>query len=59
VDFDGQIINLENTHIIKVSPIDLNSSVGGTDFAKLNDGVSKFDNLIFRAETGRKNVKYR
>ena len=56
IDFDGQTMNLENSHTIKVSPVNVNASVKGTDSAKINNGTALFDNLIFESTEGE--VKY-
>ena len=59
VDYDDQVMNLENSKTVKIVPNEDTSSVRGTDFAKLNAGVAEFDNLIFRAEAGKKDVLFR
>ena len=58
VDYEGQIMNRQNSQNIKISAIEPNSSVKGTDFGRIKKGVAEFDNLIFISEDGRKNIKY-
>ena len=48
----------QNSQIIKISAIEPNSSVKGTDFGRIKNGVAEFNNLIFISGDGRKNIKY-
>ena len=59
VDFDGQTTVLDNSDIVKIVPLNENTSISGIDNAKLNNGVAVFDNLIFEAEPGSQNIKYK
>jgi hypothetical protein len=58
VDFDGQIVNNENSKTVKLSPITFGAFVGGTDYAKITNGTADFDNLIFRYMIGTPGVMY-
>ena len=58
VDHDGQTISTDSSSIIKVSSININTSIDGTLRAVTNQGVVSFDELIFNAKPGSNNVYY-
>jgi hypothetical protein len=58
VDYDSQIVTIENSNTIKVSPITSGARATGTDFAKITNGTAVFDNLIFRYKAGSPEVMY-
>ena len=58
IDFDRQIMNLENSHTVKIFPKLPTSSVKGTDFSKFQEGIVKFDNLIFINKAGAQEVAF-
>jgi len=58
VDYDEQLLILEDSSTVKITSNSLGASVKGTDFAKLNNGTSTFDNLIFKSEAGAQNVSF-
>ena len=59
VDHDDQTMILDNESTFKVSPISLNSSLTGTDYAKVNKGVASFSGLTFNSKPGDQNVTFR
>ena len=59
-DFDDQIMVLDNSNQITISPVDSQaSSISGTNVGLLSQGVASFDNLIFVSTPGSTNVLYR
>lgn len=58
VDFDNQTMNLESDSTIKIVRTNEQSSVTGTDSAKINNGTAIFDDLEFISFPGSSNVKY-
>lgn len=59
VDYDGQVMNLENAMSIKILIDDPDISIRGTDSSHLINGKAELDNLIFVGETGLQNAQYR
>ena len=58
VDYDGQIMKLENSNTIKIISTDSTNRVSGTNYDRITDGWAELDNLIFISETG-KNVSFK
>jgi hypothetical protein len=58
VDYDGQIMNLENSNVAKISSSIAEVSISGIDYAKFTNGISKFSNIVFVGMPGRKNAEY-
>ena len=59
IDYDGQVLNLEDSSTIKIVADSPGTSVKGTDFAKLTEGKAEFDNLIFVGETGDSDILFK
>lgn len=57
-DYDNQTMVLDDSSQIKISALDANSKVSGTDSVKVSKGIAEFSNLIFISKVGSKNVKY-
>ena len=58
VDYDGQVMNLENTFTATILENDPNIEIKGTNTAKFANGTALFDNLIFVGENGMQNAVY-
>ena len=58
VDYDNQVMNLENENTLKITAISENASISGTDYTKLAGGVGSFSSLTFVAKAGMDNVQY-
>lgn len=58
VDYDGQVMNLENTRSVKILIADPTLSIRGTDFGRLTNGQATLDDLIFVGEVGKINARY-
>lgn len=58
VDYDGQVMNLENDGNVKITNPLNSTSVKGTNLVRFKNGVASFNNLIFVGEPGSKNVEY-
>jgi hypothetical protein len=58
VDYDGQIMNLENYNVAKISSSTAEVSISGIDYAKFTNGISEFSNIVFVGMPGRKNAEY-
>ena len=59
VDYDGQVMSLENATSVKVLIDDLRISIKGTDSSRLTNGQAELDNLIFVGEVGLQNTTYK
>ena len=59
VDYDGQIMTLENSFILKILVDDPKISVKGTDFDKIENGQATLDHLIFIGEAGLANNTFK
>jgi len=59
IDYDNQTMVLDNESTLKLSAIDPNASVSGTDYAKVNQGVSTFSNIIPISKAGSKNILFK
>lgn len=59
VDADDQTMVLDDVSILKMTPITSNSSVTGTDFAKVVNGVGSFQGVTFKSHPGGQNIVYR
>lgn len=58
-DYDDQVAVLENEDQITINPVDRDiSSISGTNAALLNNGIGKFENLIFISKPGSGNILY-
>lgn len=57
VDIDNQLMNLE-INPLKLNTIEANTSITGTNEARLDNGTASFEGVIFGAETGAKNIRY-
>ena len=58
VDYDNQVMNLENTSQIKILPVTQDAKLKGFDSSALTMGVAEFDGLQFEYYPGATNVKY-
>lgn len=58
IDFDGQVVNFENQHILKITPEITSARVKGTDFAKFNDGGATFNNLVLAKSPGSSEITF-
>jgi hypothetical protein len=58
VDYDGQVMVLENEKIVKITPDKAGVEIKGTDYAKFKQGKATFDNLIFIAKPGLLGIIY-
>ncbi|CAI2370559.1 unnamed protein product [Moneuplotes crassus] len=58
VDYDKQVTNLENSAIIKIAPIEKNSSIRGNDFGSVRNGSASIDKVIFQSYFGKHTVPY-
>lgn len=58
LDYDNQVMNLNNKDTIKITASTSNSSVKGTDFAKFYNGKASFNNLYFVSKAGDANITY-
>lgn len=58
VDYDNQVMNMEDSSIVKLTGKSANSSIFGTDYAKINSGIASFDVINFMASSGRQGVEY-
>ena len=58
IDYDKQVLSLDNNTIIKITSNDNKAIVKGTDFVRINNGTSIFDNLIFKSEAGAQNISF-
>ena len=58
LDYDNQTVS-DNTSLIKINAITQGASTSGFNLAKVNNGVSEFDNLIFIYSPGAKHIMFR
>jgi predicted outer membrane repeat protein len=58
VDYDEQIMNLENDRVVKLATITEGAKISGNDYAKLEEGQAKITNLIFTHSPGAQNIEY-
>ena len=58
VDHDGQTISTDNSSTIKVSSVQNDTSVDGTLRAVTNQGIVRFDELIFNVKPGSNNINF-
>ena len=58
VDYDNQVMNLENTSQIKILPVTQDAKLKGVDSSALIMGVAEFDGLQFEYYPGATNVEY-
>lgn len=58
VDYDGQVMVLEDEHTIKITPVTNGVSITGSDVAKIKNGTASFSDLTFVAQAGMKDVEY-
>lgn len=59
IDADNQTMVLENASSIRLSPIQVGSSIRGTDRAKFVNGIATFESLQLIAPPGSQNVEFR
>lgn len=58
LDYDGQVMNLENSYIIKISPEGAGTSVRGNDFARIQNGTATISDVIFESQAGDTGINY-
>jgi predicted outer membrane repeat protein len=59
LDYDNQVMVLNNVNQITITPVDTSiSSIGGVNSVLLKSGIATFDNLVATAKYGSKNIKY-
>ena len=56
IDFDNQVLFLENSETVKIQSFESNTSVRGIYFVKFIIGTAKFDEIEFIAKPGSENV---
>ena len=58
IDFDNQILVLENSETVKIQSFLSNSSISGNDYAKFTNGLAVLDDIEFIAKPGSESVIY-
>lgn len=58
VDYDYQVMNLQDSAVVKITPVDNYASVTSIDYAKFTKGIATFTKPTFKAIPGHKNVEY-
>jgi hypothetical protein len=58
VDYDDQIMNLENSNVAKISSSIAGVSISGIDYAKFTNGIAEFSDILFVGTPGLKNAEY-
>lgn len=58
VDYDNQVMVLENSEVAKISPTSANAEITSTDFAKFTKGGTIFDSLVLVSQPGLTDIKY-
>jgi hypothetical protein len=58
VDYDGQIMSLENSNVAKISSSTAGVSISGIDYAKFTNGIAEFSDIVFVGTPGLKNAEY-
>ena len=58
LDYDDQVFTLDNSSLINILSLNPDASVRGVNVAKVNNGVVKFDDLIFTSQPGSSNIQF-
>ena len=58
IDFDNQILVLENSETVKIQSFLSNASISGNDYAKFTNGLAVLDDIEFIVKPGSESVIY-
>ena len=58
IDYDNQTMVLENSQIVKITPVTINATISGIDSAKFIAGVAVLDNFALVSRPGQSGVEY-